>query len=276
LKWYDKVIENWSDNIPTSDGFLGKVDIFYNKASCLYHLNKYEEALVWFNKALEKNTEYQLIGSSKENCLEDKATCLKMFEKIKNNEQLDNKNKATNDLINAIATNPVYALEPHKEVLQKYFDKSPEEGSEKMRAVYFEYFYLNMNLFDICAFKTLGNERKTKFLNILGRPIIEAAIEKYFEGVSEENLARVNINLNKATEEYSKCEELFAPLERAFSEKAMSTILSKRINNILEEKDELHFQNTIHNNMGFSLMHLRQPEIYLADLITESAKELGV
>ncbi|MFA6076873.1 MAG: tetratricopeptide repeat protein [Candidatus Paceibacterota bacterium] len=79
LKWYDKVIENWSGNIPTPNGFLGRVNMFYNKASCLYHLNRYEEALVWFDKALEKNPEYQLTGSLQEDCLEDKAVCLKML-----------------------------------------------------------------------------------------------------------------------------------------------------------------------------------------------------
>jgi hypothetical protein len=183
--------------------------------------------------------------------------------------------QSTTDLINAVATNPAHALEAHKEELQKYFNKSPEEGSEKMRAVYFEYLYLNMHLFNRCAFTILGNDRRKKLCNIIGLPIVVAAIEKHFEGVDEDNIKRIYIDINKAEEEYSQCEELIPPGERIFSKKAMTAILSRRIANIFNVSFVL---TSITALAGLSLMRDQQygRESDLAELITKSALECAI
>lgn len=182
---------------------------------------------------------------------------------------------ATSDLINAISTNPVYAIKAHEEELQKYFNISPEEGSEKLIAVYFEYLHLNFNLFDRCAFNALGSERRTQLMKALGRPIAKAAAEKYYEGDYDEITEKILFDDNNSQEEYSQCEELTPPSERMLSEKAMSTILTRRINDILNNGGPL-ILTRIHVLLGINSMHEHQKESELAELINKSAIELGI
>jgi len=180
---------------------------------------------------------------------------------------------ATDDLVNAVSTNPVYALKAHEKDLQKYFDKSPEAGSEKLIAIYFEYLYLNLNLLDRSAFDILGGDRRAKFLNALGRPIVGAAMEKYYTGNLEEVFQEININLDEASVEYSQCDELIPPGERMFSEKAMTTVLSRRVDGILNNGDQFLLTSI---NVLTGIAFIREHQIDLPDLIAGAARELGI
>ena len=111
--------------------------------------------------------------------------------------------------------------------------------------------------------------------NFLDKPIARAAAEKYFEGDYDKNVAMILFNDNEAAKEYSQCEELVPPSERAFSEKAMSTKLSKRIDAILNN-GEPSVLTSIHVLTGITFMHEHQRESDLAELIIKSAKEFEI
>lgn len=184
----------------------------------------------------------------------------------------ENDFSSTNDLINAISTNPAHAFKAHEEELKKYFDKSPKEGTDKMVSVYFEYLYFNFSLLDRCAFNALGSERRSKLLNFLGVPIAKAAAEKYFEGDCSEAALKILANDDEAQKEYSQFENIF-PEGSINSGNSMSAALTGRVCKILDLPKTLGNISCI---TGIGMLIENQRDADLSVLIVKSAEELGI
>jgi len=145
------------------------------------------------------------------------------------------------ELINQMISTPISAIDVgYKEFFEEEFKNNNIEGSHKFIMVYLEYFYLLFHLLkrELLNLTDIEETQRIAFIRIIQPGLAKDVVDKYFTGSETWNEFVMLKKMNESELDYSKCNELIPPGERAFVETAMSTRLGKRIAEILTPQSE--------------------------------------